>query len=588
MGANSSSMDDLMLENIDGYSNLVQKLTPVNLEGQSLKLSDNATQIVHDLVITKSVGENVQLEEYIIQVDNNNYLKHRDFVIIGKDLCNCLRSSDLLNSDMRFETKPRLTESYCLSKFSMLEFKSKKYYQILELISFIKDSCPIFAKLDESIANGIVTLNAIEYYLKIGTKVVLHGKEIKQGAVINKVLNGKVSCETISQNRHGNFVECEISIKLDKPSYTLDELHQQIQPINENDEIYQKLKSRGANIVASKGKIQYLNYSGPVFIAPNVISNYEDNIRVIWDLYNDIPNSYNERLERIGSDRKELDYVSKEKFFSVLGSVSVYHIKQHRYISIEFDCLEPIKFNENCYEELVMDEKYKRFLSLATNNVKVRELQLDSIKGKGNSLLFVLSGPPGVGKTMTAEALSEKNHVPLITVSFGTLGVDPSTVESALNQYMKIAKYWNAILLFDEADVFLGERKVSSYVSRNAIVGVFLQALEYHQGIVFLTTNRDTSLDSAILSRAVLKIEYPYLTFNQSLFIWKTMLTKVISTNQVDDIIIKLQENNASTSRHIQNGREIRNIIYMAMIFAQGKDLTYDDIKNTLMLNGDV
>lgn len=61
-------------------------------------------------------------------------------------------------------------------------------------------------------------------------------------------------------------------------------------------------------------------------------------------------------------------------------------------------------------------------------------------------------------------------------------------------------------MLLDEADVFL-ERRVNNDIKRNAMVGVFLRLLEYHQGILFLTTNRVSTFDDAFNSRISVKME---------------------------------------------------------------------------------
>ncbi|CAH6419836.1 AAA family ATPase [uncultured virus] len=588
MGAGSSSMTNMLggLEENAGFGDYGisrQNFTPINKEGIPLKLNDSTTATVYDLSVTKLT--NVQLEEYLLEVDKEVYRKFRDFVIISDELRRCLRNLEILDSDMRYENKPRLNEIFCIKNFPILEFKAKKHHIISELVSFIKALCPIFEKMDETIADGVIPVTALGYYLKIGTKVVLHGKEIKQGAYIQNVNGATVSCTTLSQNRHGKFVEYKIDVPLSEQSYTQEELHKQIQPISEDDQVYKDLTERGAAIVACKGKVQYLNYTGPTFSEPNVISSYQKDIRVMLDLKNNIPDSYNERLAKIGSNNKELDTVSKNQLFSVLGVVPVYYIERGGYISVAFDALKPIQFNEKYYQELVLDDKYKKFLSLVTSN-HYKSKQVDVIKGKGNGLLFVLSGPPGVGKTMTAEALAEKNHVPLMIISFGGLGTTPDNVEQALKLIMQLAEYWNAVLLFDEADVFLESRNNSSDVARNAIVGVFLQALEYHKGVIFLTTNRETSLDAAIISRAILKIKYHPLNQDQTLAVWTNMLSRV--TENPRNLMYGMTSDPATITSitSITNGRDIRNVIRMALIYAGDSKLTTQHINKALLLHG--
>jgi SpoVK/Ycf46/Vps4 family AAA+-type ATPase len=83
-------------------------------------------------------------------------------------------------------------------------------------------------------------------------------------------------------------------------------------------------------------------------------------------------------------------------------------------------------------------------------------------------------------------------------------------MESQLSQIFQIASHWGAILLLDEADVFL-ERRSSQDLVRNGLVSVFLRKLEYCEGIMFLTTNRVSEFDEAILTRVHLMLRYDHL-----------------------------------------------------------------------------
>lgn len=62
-----------------------------------------------------------------------------------------------------------------------------------------------------------------------------------------------------------------------------------------------------------------------------------------------------------------------------------------------------------------------------------------------------------------------------------------------------------AVVLLDEADVFLEERDMKD-LNRNALVSVFLRALEYYNGIVILTSNRVGTFDEAFKSRIQLAL----------------------------------------------------------------------------------
>merc|ERR1711985_89974 len=124
----------------------------------------------------------------------------------------------------------------------------------------------------------------------------------------------------------------------------------------------------------------------------------------------------------------------------------------------------------------------------------------DVVEGKGGGCVFLLHGPPGVGKTLTAEATAAHLHRPLYTLTSGEIGTTPSQLEDSLSKVLQLALDFNAVLLIDECDIFLNARDGSD-VTRNAMVGIFLRLLEYHKGILFLTTNRIDVFDAAVYSR---------------------------------------------------------------------------------------
>lgn len=68
-----------------------------------------------------------------------------------------------------------------------------------------------------------------------------------------------------------------------------------------------------------------------------------------------------------------------------------------------------------------------------------------------------------------AESVAEITRRPLYTVSSGELGVGAGQVEGNLNIALRLATTWNAIVLIDEADVFLEQRNTHD-LERNSLV----------------------------------------------------------------------------------------------------------------------
>jgi SpoVK/Ycf46/Vps4 family AAA+-type ATPase len=91
-----------------------------------------------------------------------------------------------------------------------------------------------------------------------------------------------------------------------------------------------------------------------------------------------------------------------------------------------------------------------------------------------------------------------------------------------LSRVLYIAQKWNAVILIDEADVFL-ETRYTRNLQINAIVCVFLRLIEKYSGIMFLTTNRRTEIDHAFQSRISLTLEYNKLLDSERLIVWKNL-----------------------------------------------------------------
>jgi ATPase family associated with various cellular activities (AAA) len=119
---------------------------------------------------------------------------------------------------------------------------------------------------------------------------------------------------------------------------------------------------------------------------------------------------------------------------------------------------------------------------------------------------------------------------------------------------MDIAHSWGAVLLLDEADVFLEQREHQD-VNRNALVSIFLRLLEYFQGILFLTTNRVETFDEAFQSRIHIALKYSELTRGAKREIWKMFLQKVAEGGGASEVFREADFDELAKSK--LNGRQV-------------------------------
>ncbi len=216
-----------------------------------------------------------------------------------------------------------------------------------------------------------------------------------------------------------------------------------------------------------------------------------------------------------------------------------------------------INFRDDAIDALVLDDRKKKLIIALVKHNDDKLRFRDVIEGKGGGTIFLLHGTPGTGKTLTAEAVAEALHQPLYSVSIGELGTDPESLESKLTTILELAAMWRAVLLLDEADIFLEKR--ASDIERNAMVGVFLRLLEYHNGVLMLTTNRVNEFDAAFHSRISLAIKYPKMGRETREAVW-TRLLKASGFGHIE----------ASKLSHLEiNGREVKNLIRIASISAK-------------------
>jgi hypothetical protein len=244
--------------------------------------------------------------------------------------------------------------------------------------------------------------------------------------------------------------------------------------------------------------------------------------------------------------------------------------------------LRAVKFNEGAFHRLVIPPARKQLIEalvlshasafshehksslhvISERNPANKAAATNSssiIAGKGEGTIFLLYGPPGVGKTLTAEAVAELLHKPLYVISMGELGTSPESLEDRLLDVLELCVPWGALVLIDEAEMLL-ERRSKNDIVRNAMVCVMLRLLEYYRGILFLTTNRVESIDPAFQSRVHCALKYNALNEECRLAIWSDILQHA----GIDDAA-KSGIDVSALAAHSLNGRQIKNVLQLAL-----------------------
>ena len=164
--------------------------------------------------------------------------------------------------------------------------------------------------------------------------------------------------------------------------------------------------------------------------------------------------------------------------------------------------------------DLVYTHEIRESLSLALTqsrnaNVLFEKWGLGEKIPYGRGVTALFSGPPGTGKTASAEALAGELGKPLLVANYAKIqNCLVGQTEKNIVSTFREAKQKDAVLLWDEADAMFFDRDSADRNWEVRDVNVLLQEIERFEGICVLTTNRKVYLDKALERRISLKIEF--------------------------------------------------------------------------------
>lgn len=245
----------------------------------------------------------------------------------------------------------------------------------------------------------------------------------------------------------------------------------------------------------------------------------------------------------------------------VLTKLRVFDLGSHDFLTVNARDLTAYEYDASLREKIILPDDQRELLDILTTDID--SFTGDIIEGKSSGNTILAKGKPGLGKTLTAEVYSEVIKRPLYSIHSGSLGITAPDVRENLEKIFKRSKRWNAVLLLDEADVFVLER--GSDLQQNAIVAEFLRTLEYFDGLLFMTTNRADNIDDAILSRCAAIIDYRMPDHDDARQVWRT-LAKVHGTTLPDGLIDQLVEGFAEISP-----RDMKMLLRLAMRVAASR-----------------
>ncbi|KAH7033464.1 uncharacterized protein B0I36DRAFT_240437 [Microdochium trichocladiopsis] len=304
-------------------------------------------------------------------------------------------------------------------------------------------------------------------------------------------------------------------------------------------------------------------------------SDSNDNYYNNYDPYN----SGREEDVFLAGDKKPMA-LTEEQLLLCTPVVRGYALKTKKWLEFFVDDVSEINFDDRAFDALVLPEGHKSLiLAFTQSQVKNKHAFDDVISGKGRGIIMLLSGGPGIGKTLTAESVAETMRVPLYSLTAGDL--PEYDLEATLSKALELVAKWDAVLLLDECDVFLQARS-STDLTRNRVVSIFLRTLEYYEGILFLTTNRMEDIDEAFHSRIHVSLEYPSLDARARSAVWQGFLDRDPNSHCLS------AEDVGKLATLEMNGRVIKNVLKTGNLLAchQKQKLSYEHLRTVLGVQG--
>ncbi|KAG2117195.1 P-loop containing nucleoside triphosphate hydrolase protein [Suillus discolor] len=399
-----------------------------------------------------------------------------------------------------------------------------------------KEFEPISKRLELELSYGHISFDLLKYYFKKGERYYYESFGDKLAFVLNDTSKDS-TFGILSVNGRGMiwdghayvYVRRDVGIGRYPGTKALSDLECKIM----QEDVHNELTERGRLYAAVSG-IHFKSYDGRrVVIDKNGYRNrkpgsprdYDDEYIphyapsiVDGDVLHSRPGS------PCAGDNSRPEFLEEDRLYLLPVKVQGFDIHRKSWETFDVRKLEEIHFDEHAWDHLVLNKSTKALVKGLVNVTRMtntsKEVFSDVITGKGGGLIALLHGPPGTGKTLTAEAVAEHLKRPLYVLSSLELSTVPAELEKKLGDVLKLATTWDAVVLIDEADVFLEQRSLHE-LERNALVSVALRVLEYHRGVLFLTTNRIQAFDEAFLSRFSIAVKYPELDVDARLTIWR-------------------------------------------------------------------
>lgn len=215
-------------------------------------------------------------------------------------------------------------------------------------------------------------------------------------------------------------------------------------------------------------------------------------------------------------------------------------------VAVQFGTVLP--WNAIREKELMFPDALRESLQLMSRAVSRDRYEAvrEGLRRNGfrSGLTFLLSGPPGTGKTEFVRQLARSERRNIFQVDASKLdgayfGEKPRNLRDLFlfSRYMSAIMPDEPMVFIDEADSLLGRRVEatrSGDKEENLSVNTILEELNTFSGILFAATNNLSGLDPAMLRRFLLRAVFPVPDVGVRARIWRARLPFLTEDEALD------------------------------------------------------
>jgi hypothetical protein len=183
------------------------------------------------------------------------------------------------------------------------------------------------------------------------------------------------------------------------------------------------------------------------------------------------------------------------------------------------------------FEDLIVPSAVRTQIDQAIMHADFRLDKLPSrvgFAGKGAGYRLLLSGLPGTGKSLMAEALATRLGRSVVKLDLSSvLSKWLGETEQMIGQIFDLAEASNSVLVLDEAEALFRQRQSGGGAGGSAMltaVAYLLTRLDRFEGVLVATTNRTQDIDDAMYRRFDDFIILPVPDHDTRKMLWRKML----------------------------------------------------------------